>query len=74
MGLLITAKKFGFVQGPSLLCPAAKRMAEFVVLGVEEQKLALCKEPTAFRTFYLEVEAAEMSSRPCLRRRTCQRT
>ena len=59
MGLLITAKKFGFVQGPSLLCPAAKRMAEFVVLGVEEQKLALCKEPTAFRTFYQQLEAAE---------------
>ena len=64
MGLVITAKKFGFVQDPSSLCPAARREAEFVVLGVEEQKLALCKEPTAFRTFYEEVEAAEQELPP----------
>ena len=56
---MLTANKFGFVQDPSPLCPAARREAEFVVLGAEEQKLALCKEPTAFRTFYKELEAAE---------------
>ena len=49
MCLVMTAKTFGFVQDPSSLCPAARRKAEFVVLGVEEQKLALCQEPTAFR-------------------------
>ena len=56
---MTTAKKLGFVQEPSRLCPAARRKAEFFFLGEREQKLALCKEPTAFRTFYKEVEAAE---------------
>ena len=61
---MTTAKKLGFVQEPSRLCPAARRKAEFVVLGEREQKLALCKEPTAFRTFYKEVEAAEKDIPP----------
>ena len=55
---MTTAKKLGFVQEPSRLCPAARRKAEFIFLGEREQKLALCKEPTAFRTFYQEIEAA----------------
>ena len=59
MGLVTTAKKFDFVQDPSRLPPADRRDAEFVVLGAEEQRLALCREPTAFRTFYQELEAAE---------------
>ena len=58
------SQKFGFVQNPSSLCRAARREAECVVLGVEEQTLALCKEPTAFRTFYKEVEAAERELPP----------
>ena len=59
MGLVTTAKKFNFVQDPSCLCPAARREAEIVVLGAEQQRLALCREPTAFRTFYQQLEAAE---------------
>ena len=59
MGLVMTAKQLGFVQDPSRVCPAATREAGFVVLGAEEKKFALCKKPTAFRTFYKEVEAAE---------------
>ena len=49
-GLVTTAKKLGFVQEPSRLCPAARRKAEFFFLGEREQKLALCKEPTVFRS------------------------
>ena len=59
MGLVTTAKKLGFVQEPSRLCPAARRKAEFFFLGEREQKLALRKGPTAFRTFYKDVDAAE---------------
>ena len=59
MGLVMTAKQFGFVQDPPRVCPAATREAGFVVLGAEEKKFALCKKPTDFRTFYQEVEAAE---------------
>ena len=64
MGLVTTAKKFNFVQDPSRLPPADRRDAEFVVLGAEEQRLALCREPTAFRTFYQELEAAEKDFPP----------
>ena len=64
MGLVTTAKKHGFVQELARLCPAARRKDEFVFMGVGEQKLALCKEPTAFRTFYKEVEAAETGLPP----------
>ena len=59
MGLVTTAKHFDFVQDPDRLCPAARREAEIVVLGAEQQRLALCREPTAFRTFYQQLEAAE---------------
>ena len=61
---MTTTKMLGFVQEPSRLCPAARRKAEFFFLGEREQKLALCKEPTAFRTFYQEVEAAEKDFPP----------
>ena len=47
---MTTAKKLGFVQEPSRLCPAARRKAEFFFLGEREQKLALCKEPIVFRS------------------------
>ena len=62
MGLVTTAKTFGFVQDPSHLCPAARRSAEFVVWGVEEEKFALCQEPTAFRTFYEHAETAGLGA------------
>ena len=58
-GLVSTAKKLGLVQELSRLCPAARRKAEFFFLGDREQKLALCNGPTAFRTFYKAVEAAD---------------
>ena len=59
MGLVTTAKKLDFIQGPSRLGRAARREAEIVALGGEQQRLALCREPTAFRTFYQQLEAAE---------------
>ena len=59
MGLVMTAKQFGFVQDLPRVCLAATREAGFVVLGAEGKKFALCKKPTDFRTFYKEVEAAE---------------
>ena len=64
MGLVTTAKKFNFVQDPSCLGPSAKRVAEIVVLGANQQRLALCREPTAFRTFYQQLEAAEKDFPP----------
>ena len=59
MGVVMTAKQFGFVQDLPRVCLAATREAGIVVLGAEGKKFALCKKPTAFRTFYMEVEAAE---------------
>ena len=59
MGVVMTAKQFGFVQDLPRVCLAATREAGIVTLGAEGKKFALCKKPTAFRTFYMEVEAAE---------------
>ena len=59
MGVVMTAKQFGFVQDLPRVCLAATREAGIVTLGAEGRKFALCKKPTAFRTFYMEVEAAE---------------
>jgi len=41
MWLVTTAKNHGFAQELARLCLAARRMDEFVFMGVGEQKLAL---------------------------------
>ena len=66
---MTTAKKLGFVQEPSRLCPAARRKAEFVVLSGREQKLALCKEPTVFRSLLAQ---SPPSKKKCPEQKRCQ--
>ena len=66
MGVLVTAKMSGFIQDPTRLCRAARRDAEVVGLGAEQQRFALCKDAQDFRTYYQEVEAAEQHSPPGL--------